>query len=62
MDRTRLQQFGLTAINVGQNVLISLSGSSQTSPAFWLNPQNGVVYNDRGADAAIPGSTRSTPC
>jgi len=45
MDRTRLQQFGLSAANVGQNVLIALSGSSQTAPAFWLNPQNGVVYN-----------------
>lgn len=45
MDRTRLQQFGLTASNVGQNVLIALSGSSQTAPAFWLNPQNGVVYS-----------------
>jgi multidrug efflux pump subunit AcrB len=45
MDRTRLQQVGLTAANVGQNVLISLSGSSQTAPAFWLNPANGVVYN-----------------
>lgn len=45
MDRTRLQQLGLSAFNVGQNVLLSLSGSSQTAPAFWLNPQNGVVYN-----------------
>ncbi len=45
MDRARVQQFGLSAANVGQNVLIALSGSSQTSPAFWLNPQNGVVYN-----------------
>ena len=45
MDRTRLQQFGLTAFNVGQNVLVSLSGSSQTAPSFWLNQQNGVVYN-----------------
>jgi multidrug efflux pump subunit AcrB len=45
MDRSRLQQFGLSAFNVGQNVLVSLSGSSQTAPAFWLNPQNGVVYN-----------------
>jgi multidrug efflux pump subunit AcrB len=45
MDRTRLQQLGLTAQNVGQNLLISLSGSSQTAPAFWLNPVNGVVYN-----------------
>src|SRR5689334_15780414 len=44
MDRSRLQQVGLTAFNVGQNVLVSLAGSFQTSPAFWLNPQNGVVY------------------
>lgn len=45
MDRTRLQQMGLSAANVGQNLLISLSGSSQTAPAFWLNPANGVVYS-----------------
>jgi multidrug efflux pump subunit AcrB len=45
MDRSRLQQVGLTAANVGQNLLIALSGSSQTAPAFWLNPANGVVYN-----------------
>ena len=45
MDRSRLQQIGLSAQNVGQNVLIALSGSSQTAPAFWLNPQNGIVYN-----------------
>ncbi len=45
MDRSRLQQLGLSAFNVGQNVLLSLSGSSQTQPAFWLNPQNGIVYN-----------------
>jgi multidrug efflux pump subunit AcrB len=44
MDRSRLQQVGLTAFNVGQNVLVSLAGSFQTAPAFWLNPQNGVVY------------------
>jgi multidrug efflux pump subunit AcrB len=45
IDRTRLQQLGINANNVGQNLLIALAGSSQTSPAFWLNPQNGVVYN-----------------
>jgi multidrug efflux pump subunit AcrB len=45
MDRTRLQQLGLSAATVGQNLLISLSGSSQTSPAFWLDPRNGIVYS-----------------
>jgi multidrug efflux pump subunit AcrB len=45
MDRTRLQQMGLSAQSVGQNVLVSLSGSSQTAPAFWLNPVNGIVYS-----------------
>jgi multidrug efflux pump subunit AcrB len=44
MDRTRLQQLNLTASNVAQNVLISLSGSSQTSPGFWFNNKNGVEY------------------
>ncbi|HUN92807.1 MAG TPA: efflux RND transporter permease subunit [Burkholderiaceae bacterium] len=45
MDRTRLQQLGLSATNVAQNVLVSLAGSFQTAPAFWLNPGNHVVYN-----------------
>jgi multidrug efflux pump subunit AcrB len=45
MDRTRLQQLNLNASNVSQNLLVSLSGSSQTSPGFWFNAQNGVEYN-----------------
>jgi multidrug efflux pump subunit AcrB len=45
MDRTRLQQLNLSANNVAQNVLISLSGSTQTAPAFWFNEKNGVEYN-----------------
>ncbi len=44
MDRTRMQQLGLSAQNVSQDVLIALSGSTQTSPAFWISPQNGVEY------------------
>ena len=44
MDRTRLQQLNLSANDVAQNVLISLSGSSQTSPGFWFNSKNGVEY------------------
>jgi multidrug efflux pump subunit AcrB len=45
MDRTRLQQLNLSANNVAQNVLISLSGSTQTSPGFWFNNKNGVEYS-----------------
>ncbi|MCL9848028.1 efflux RND transporter permease subunit (plasmid) [Ralstonia solanacearum P673] len=44
MDRTRLQQVGLQGRDVAQNLLVSLSSSFQTSPTFWLNPVNGVVY------------------
>jgi multidrug efflux pump subunit AcrB len=45
MDRDRLQQLGLTARDVAQNVLVSLSSSFQTAPTYWLNPQNNTVYN-----------------
>jgi multidrug efflux pump subunit AcrB len=44
MDRTQLQGMGLTANDVAQNLLISTSGTTQTSPGFWLDPTNGVVY------------------
>ena len=44
MDRTRITQVGLNARDVAQSVLISLSGSFQTAPNFWLNPKNGVSY------------------
>src|SRR6202795_2560265 len=45
MDRTQLQTLGLSANDVAQNLLVSTAGTSQTSPAFWLDPSNGVVYN-----------------
>ncbi|HVP63801.1 MAG TPA: efflux RND transporter permease subunit, partial [candidate division Zixibacteria bacterium] len=44
IDRTRVQQVGLAARDVAQSVLVSLSGSFQTAPNFWLNPKNGVTY------------------
>ena len=44
-DRTALQQLNMSATNVAQNVLVSLAGSFQTQPAFWVNPSNSVVYN-----------------
>jgi len=45
VDRTRAQSVGLQAKDVAQNLLVSLSSSFQTSPAFWLDPKNGVDYN-----------------
>ena len=44
IDRTRATQLGITAGNVAQSVLVSLSGSFQTAPNFWLNPKNEVTY------------------
>ncbi|RDK03254.1 efflux RND transporter permease subunit [Paraburkholderia lacunae] len=44
VDRTRAIQAGLLQRDVSQNLLIALSGSSQTSPNFWLDPKNGVSY------------------
>jgi multidrug efflux pump subunit AcrB len=44
IDRTRADQLGLTEKQVADDLLISLAGSGQTAPNFWLNPQNGVSY------------------
>ena len=45
VDRTRAQQVGYSQSDVANDVLTSLSGSFQTAPAFYLNPQNHVSYN-----------------
>jgi multidrug efflux pump subunit AcrB len=45
VDRTKAQEVGLSELDVAQNLLISLSGSFQTSPTFWLDPKTGVSYN-----------------
>jgi len=44
IDRTRVTQVGLNTRDVAQSALISLSGSFQTAPNFWLNPKNEVTY------------------
>ncbi len=45
IDRARAQSVGMQSRDVAQNVLVSLSSSFQTAPAFWLDPKNGVEYN-----------------
>jgi multidrug efflux pump subunit AcrB len=43
VDRTLSRELGFTQFDVASDMLISLSGSFQTSPTFWLSPQ-GVSY------------------
>jgi multidrug efflux pump subunit AcrB len=45
VDRTRAEDIGLTQANVAQSILVSLSGSFQTTPNFYLDPKSGVTYN-----------------
>src|SRR6202789_1445810 len=45
VDRTRAQEVGYSQADVANDVLTSLSGSFQTSPAFYLDPKNHVSYN-----------------
>jgi multidrug efflux pump subunit AcrB len=44
VDRTASQQLGLSARDVTNAMLVSLSSSSQTAPNFWLDPTSGVQY------------------
>jgi multidrug efflux pump subunit AcrB len=44
VDRTKAQLVGLTQQQVASNILVSLSGSFQTSPSFWVDPKNGTQY------------------
>ena len=55
MDRTRLQQMGLSAQNVGQNVLVSLSGQLADGAGVLAQPAERRRLPDRGAGAAVPG-------
>ncbi len=45
VDRTKALQAGYTERDVANSMLISLSGSFQVTPMFYLNPKNGVSYN-----------------
>jgi multidrug efflux pump subunit AcrB len=45
VDRTRASEIGYTQRDVATDLLVSLSGSFQTAPAFWLDPSTGVSYS-----------------
>ncbi|WP_144110512.1 efflux RND transporter permease subunit [Paraburkholderia sp. BCC1886] len=44
VDRSRADELGITEQDVTNSVVASLSGTSQVSPTYWLNPNNGVSY------------------
>jgi multidrug efflux pump subunit AcrB len=43
-DRSRAQQLGFSQHDVAQNLLLTLSGSAQIAPTFWLNYDTGLQY------------------
>jgi multidrug efflux pump subunit AcrB len=45
VNRSKAQDIGLTQRDVAGSLLISTSGSFQTSPTYWLDPRNGVSYS-----------------
>jgi multidrug efflux pump subunit AcrB len=45
VDRTLADEVGVTQSDVASNLLVSLSGTLQAAPNFWLDPSNGVQYS-----------------
>src|SRR5262249_7216719 len=44
VDRQRASEVGLTERDIANSVLLSLSGSGQVQPGYWLNPKSGIQY------------------
>lgn len=44
IDRTKASEMGLSERDVANSVLLSLSGSGQVQPTYWMNAANGIQY------------------
>jgi CzcA family heavy metal efflux pump len=44
VDQTRARELGLTQQDVSNSVLVSLSGSGQVQPNYWVDPRMGISY------------------
>jgi multidrug efflux pump subunit AcrB len=44
VDRARSEELGLTQKDVATSLLVTLSGSFQTAPNYWLNPASSIQY------------------
>ncbi|HEY3900342.1 MAG TPA: efflux RND transporter permease subunit [Chthoniobacter sp.] len=60
VNRDKSEELGLKEYDVANSVLLSLSGSGQVQPVYWLNPKLGIQYtiNIRAPEHAM-GSIRS---
>src|SRR5882757_654519 len=45
VDRSRAALLGLSETDVASDLLVSLSGSSQTTLSFWIDPKSGTQYS-----------------
>jgi multidrug efflux pump subunit AcrB len=45
VDRSKAALLGVTERDVASNLLVSLSGSFQTTPSFWIDPLTGTQYS-----------------
>jgi CzcA family heavy metal efflux pump len=43
-DRSRAEQLGVNQGDIANDLLLTLSGSVQIAPTFWLNPNTGLQY------------------
>ena len=62
VDRVKAAQLGLTQRDVTSSMLISLSGSNQVAPNFWLNPGQRVSTTTSACRRPSIESIRSTRC
>lgn len=44
VDQTRARELGLTQQDVANSVLVSLAGSGQVQPNYWVDPRMGISY------------------
>ncbi len=60
-DRSRAQQLGLSQRDIASNLLLTLAGSGQLSPTFWLESEDRRAVSDRHAGAAVPHGLAGRP-
>lgn len=44
VDQTRARELGLTQQDIANSLLVSLSGSGQVQPNYWVDPNMGISY------------------